>query len=1401
MNFKKILSAFLVMAQLAVLSPAVLAAETEPGAEPSFPLVYSPDIFSEATGAAISMETAKEHGITVNTSKNIWSFIKTDAANKDSVYMPALRFGARTFDGATQKNVNLMTLRFPEDSASGNPVLNGSGYIYESEFALQINNETTYFKLNLLGKDQFGTERTMTELRFNRVSDTTPYKYTGTYAAYDITGKQTGTSYTFKRASDASNNTAAQMLYLKVQLDLVNQKYSAWLAPSKTDNGPHTEVVASDENLLVKDAPLLAPIREFTGVSYTIDSYAYSNGAYLNYAKVAPYEPEAKPEEPSQGKVRFGVISDIQYGRNNNDSMGKKLKTALEQLKEKAGENELDAIIFGGDMTNNGKAEEYQAVLAIVQEVFPPETSNTKMLFVRGNHDNYNNGQGNYSEVTKVYPYNAAPNTVHDIKGYQFIIVGQDTSSNYANSTGVLHTQSTINWLNAAVVEAQQKDMTGEKPVFVAMHPHIKDTVYGSRLIEGFRNNQKVTSKYHWGTPDFQNVLKGYKNVVTFSGHSHFPITDERSIYQDTFTSLGTGAIAYTEFEQEAWDENFHPRRLSDFELENVGYYIEVDDATNQTTVNRLDFYRHEEIKQPWVIENPMSDSWKKYTDDRDKTPPAFAPETTPEISEIGQSTCRVSFRQATDADSDVHHYTIELVNQTTGETDITFTPFSYYHMNSATPEYNWWNVTGLAPETTYTAKITAYDSFSNASEPIISQPFTTSGRIKTPVPIVDVGFTNAGAYDSSAFAEANGVTAPIAVGNVPVIYNEDLNRYEGSFSRTDTDAEGNAQTKGSGNFFKVLLNPERRALMQTQDGYTLETYFKPTAFNGTDNIIGAAEGGGFDLETTASGALNVYVRDSNNAWVKTSAGGYPGDNTTLEKDRYYHLVVTKYSTSVNVYLNGVLVDTADTTSGNITFPTAAATDNDPYYGMVIGGDYTPIKNANKTSYIDQTYAQSAFTGNIVFTRIYDGALTADEVQAQYSAIEERASLTKADELKTAITQTIPAKENDNNKQSVKKLLDEGLALMAKNNLTTAEVDSYLAKIETIPEADVFSFPLRVDAGKITNFDLTAYGWTFDAANIIWGNVKENNANTMWLPAYRFTMRAKGDQTMANLKFAEDTVNQPAAFNGDGYVFETEFSTLYKSDGYLALSLNGAKADGQQAAFAQLRFAPSGDTAYGKSGRVYFVDSNGTQTGNYRVIKMSTDSSNADAGQLFYLKVKVDLVNQRYTAWLIPRKTGAGAYDAQEPTDADLLVDNQPFNTDGLTEFTGMTYSITQSNATNGIWLHNYTVNEYTPEALPDSAAITVDTASLTPGGTASAQATITKSAAGEKAYTVYAVILQNNQLHSVIPYPVVIADGETSASVDMHIAIPADTQAVVKFFAWDAQQMPLCPASVNVIP
>lgn len=105
---------------------------------------------------------------------------------------------------------------------------------------------------------------------------------------------------------------------------------------------------------------------------------------------------------------------------------------------------------------------------------------------------------------------------------------------------------SSISWLSDEIHKAEEK--ADNKPIFVFQHPHPFGTVYGSSF---------------WCSPQINHAFAGHNNVINFSGHSHFPMNDPRSINQSTYTSVGVGAMARFET-----DNNFiigqHPERYED---------------------------------------------------------------------------------------------------------------------------------------------------------------------------------------------------------------------------------------------------------------------------------------------------------------------------------------------------------------------------------------------------------------------------------------------------------------------------------------------------------------------------------------------------------------------------------------------------------------------------------------------------------------------------------------------------------------------------------------------------------------------------------------------------------------------------------------------------------------------
>ena len=70
------------------------------------------------------------------------------------------------------------------------------------------------------------------------------------------------------------------------------------------------------------------------------------------------------------------------------------------------------------------------------------------------------------------------------------------------------------------------------KPIFF-FHAHSHDQY------RGFATNK--------GNSGFDTLLKDYPNLLAFTGHTHFDMQDDRSIWQKDFTALNTGSSSYIE--------------------------------------------------------------------------------------------------------------------------------------------------------------------------------------------------------------------------------------------------------------------------------------------------------------------------------------------------------------------------------------------------------------------------------------------------------------------------------------------------------------------------------------------------------------------------------------------------------------------------------------------------------------------------------------------------------------------------------------------------------------------------------------------------------------------------------------------------------------------------------------
>ena len=291
---------------------------------------------------------------------------------------------------------------------------------------------------------------------------------------------------------------------------------------------------------------------KFTRRDFFIGGCASALGAFggNRFFATAGFKAGGKPN------LRFGVVSDIHILRIGADEKmsgwGNNLtfKHTLKWFREQ----NVDAVVIAGDMADLGMDENLMAVSDAWYSVFPddkyPDGRPIVKVFATGNHDwegFYYNGVAStmypdenerkkhlirYDMVSwwrKAFREDYARIFSKTVNGYTFIGCHWDAGTP-ENPAG--HKVYPFGRIEAFMAENGKK-LNPALPFFYVQHPHPKDTCYGPWAWD---HDRGIVTK----------TLSAYQNAVAFSGHSHYTLTDERSIWQGRFTSVGTGSLRYT---------------------------------------------------------------------------------------------------------------------------------------------------------------------------------------------------------------------------------------------------------------------------------------------------------------------------------------------------------------------------------------------------------------------------------------------------------------------------------------------------------------------------------------------------------------------------------------------------------------------------------------------------------------------------------------------------------------------------------------------------------------------------------------------------------------------------------------------------------------------------------------
>ena len=240
-------------------------------------------------------------------------------------------------------------------------------------------------------------------------------------------------------------------------------------------------------------------------------------GAILISGGVMAGAAEAVQEKPI---LKIGVVSDVQGYADPFDWGMVNLEKAFKMLAPK----QPDVILMVGDLADAANTDVFEMYMRFSNEIFGGKQP--IHFSCAGNHDYWTaepmgvrDAKEIYRNFSKFMKQEAANPLRKVINGYDFISMSEDAD---------FYSEKMVGELEKVIQEAVKRD--NKKPIFVLTHYPPANTVCGSLKKE---------------TDPLTEMFKKYPQVISFSGHTHYPLEDERSIWQKEYTAITTSTLCY----------------------------------------------------------------------------------------------------------------------------------------------------------------------------------------------------------------------------------------------------------------------------------------------------------------------------------------------------------------------------------------------------------------------------------------------------------------------------------------------------------------------------------------------------------------------------------------------------------------------------------------------------------------------------------------------------------------------------------------------------------------------------------------------------------------------------------------------------------------------------------------
>ena len=349
------------------------------------------------------------------------------------------------------------------------------------------------------------------------------------------------------------------------------------------------------------------------------------------------------------------ACSDLHYSDDPACIEKKRFEEGLHQLYAYADSQEykaVDAIYIVGDFCQNGSLQQMKLVKESLKKGV---RKGTLVNLCLASHEYFGTGRekGARRRFDKIFAQPA--DTHYVINGFHFISV---------STTDGCHFRDPQKEYAARELEIAHAD-TPKKPIFFFQHPHLKETVYGSLC---------------WGEKELMPILVNYPQIIDFSGHSHAPINDPRSIHQEHLTSVGTGTFSYLELDE--FDKiyyTFPEGYKTAAQMQIVEAY-----SDGSVVIKPYDVIAGRFFHDGWVVKKPWEPESFAYTWEkryRTKDRPYFTQEARLEARQDADG-LRVMFDHAKDDGDGVNDYVIT-IRDTEGVIQRCFSLWAPYYLSN----------------------------------------------------------------------------------------------------------------------------------------------------------------------------------------------------------------------------------------------------------------------------------------------------------------------------------------------------------------------------------------------------------------------------------------------------------------------------------------------------------------------------------------------------------------------------------------------------------------------------------------------------------------------------------------------------------------------------------------------